>query len=63
MIYEFIVAIKTGRKAPSVEGILIPGGPEWRTRKRRLRHSIDLPDAAWKCVVEAGASCGVEVVP
>lgn len=61
MVDEFIEAIKAGRKAPGVEEILVPGEPEWRTRELRLRDGLDLPDATWERIVEAGARCGVEV--
>lgn len=61
MVDAFVVAIKAGRKAEGVDEILVPGEPEWRTRERRLRDGLDLPDATWQRIVDAGALCGITV--
>ncbi|MBN2393118.1 MAG: Ldh family oxidoreductase [Anaerolineae bacterium] len=61
MVDAFVVTIKAGRKAEGVDEIFVPGEPEWRTREIRLRDGLDLPDATWQRIVDAGALCGVEV--
>jgi len=61
MVDTFIATIRAGRKAPGVEEILIPGEPEWNTRAARLRDGLDLPDATWQRIVDAGAQCGMTV--
>ena len=58
---RLIAATKEARKAPGVQEILVPGEPEWRTREIRLRDGLDLPDATWQAIVEAGARHGVTV--
>jgi LDH2 family malate/lactate/ureidoglycolate dehydrogenase len=63
MVDAFVAAIKTGRRSPGVDEILVPGEPEWRTREIRLRDGLDLPDATWQRIVEAGEMCGVAVDP
>lgn len=61
MVDEFIEAIKATPRAPGAEEILVPGEIEWRTRALHLRDGLNLPDATWGRIVEAGARCGVEV--
>ncbi|HHX63370.1 MAG TPA: Ldh family oxidoreductase [Chloroflexi bacterium] len=61
MMDELIVATKAARKAPGAEEILVPGEIEWKTREQRLRDGIDVPEAAWERIVEAGAAHGVTV--
>ena len=61
MVDAFIVAIKAGRKAEGVDEIFVPGEPEWRTREIRLRDGLDLPDATWQRIVDAGKLCEVDV--
>ncbi len=61
MVDTFVATIKAGRKAPGVEEILVPGEPEWNTRAARLRDGLDLPDATWQRIVDAGKLCGVDV--
>lgn len=61
MAEAYIAAVKAGKKAPGVEEILVPGEPEWRTREQRLRDGLELPDATWQRIVEAGEKCGVSV--
>lgn len=62
MVDELIAVTKAGRKAPGVEEILVPGEPEWRAREKGLRDGLDLPEATWQRIVDAGAKCGLEVV-
>jgi LDH2 family malate/lactate/ureidoglycolate dehydrogenase len=60
-VEQMIATTKSGRKAPGVEEILVPGEPEWRSRELRLRTGIEVPDPAWQRIVAAGAKCGVVV--
>jgi len=61
MVDELIAIVKAGRKAPGVEEILVPGEPEWRAREKHLREGLDLPEATWQRIVDAGAKCGLKV--
>jgi LDH2 family malate/lactate/ureidoglycolate dehydrogenase len=61
MVDDLVEAIKAGRRAPDVEEILVPGEPEWRTRERRLREGLDLPDATWRRIVDTGKDVGVQI--
>jgi L-2-hydroxycarboxylate dehydrogenase (NAD+) len=45
---SFVKQIKDSKRAPGVEEILIPGEPEFRTREKRLREGIPIPDEVWK---------------
>jgi len=58
---RLVDAVKTARKAPGVEEILVPGEIEWNTRTVRSRDGLDLPDATWERIIGAGAKVGVEV--
>ncbi|MHB0858070.1 MAG: Ldh family oxidoreductase [Anaerolineae bacterium] len=59
MVDQQIEAIKATRKAPGVEEILVPGESEWSTRAARLRDGLQLPDATWQRIVQAGARVGL----
>lgn len=61
MVDRFVESVKAGRKAPGVEEILVPGEPEWHTRAQRLRDGLELPQATWQRIVDAGAQCSVDV--
>ncbi|TAM56385.1 malate/lactate/ureidoglycolate dehydrogenase [bacterium] len=46
---------------PAVPGteVLMPGGPEQRSRERRRREGIPLEDAVWEGILQAAESCGL----
>jgi hydroxycarboxylate dehydrogenase B len=47
--------------APGSDGVLIPGQPEERSRERRLREGIPLPDATWQAIQETARELGVQI--
>lgn len=54
-------SVKSVPKAPGVEEILVPGEIEWRTREHRLSVGLEVSDAAWERMVEAGREYGYSV--
>ena len=61
MVDELIIAAKSARRATGIEEILAPGEYEWQTREARLRDGLDLPEATWQRIVDAGVKYGVAV--
>lgn len=61
MVDGLIEATKAARKAPGVKEILVPGELEWRTRAQRLEQGLDLPEATWERIVEAGRRHGLRI--
>ncbi len=57
----FVEMVKGSRKAPGVEEILVPGEPEFRTRERRLREGIPIPDEVWAELLQAAREVGVDL--
>lgn len=53
--------LKAVPPAPGFEEVLLPGEPELRTKERRQREGIPLPETTWQAIVETGASLGVDV--
>ncbi len=58
-VEQFINFVKSSRKSPGVEEILLPGEIEQQTRLRRLAHGIDVEDATWRVLVETAKSVHV----
>ena len=59
-IERLVSHIKSSPTAPGVVEVLTPGELEAHTRRRQLSQGIDLPDATWKALQEAGVEFGVE---
>jgi LDH2 family malate/lactate/ureidoglycolate dehydrogenase len=59
MVSETIEVAKTVAPAPGVAEILIPGEPEVRSRARRQREGVPLPDATWSELAAIGKRFGV----
>ena len=53
--------IKAVPPAPGFAEVLLPGEPEARTRARREREGIPIPEDTWRAVCETGAELGVDV--
>ena len=53
--------IKAVPPGPGFEEVLLPGEPEARTRARREREGIPIPEETWRSVVAVGAELGVNV--
>ncbi len=48
-------------KAEPGKRILIPGEPEWESKKQRLRDGIPIPDETWSQIVSIAKELGVDV--
>ena len=59
MVRETVDAARRVPPAGGFTEILMPGEPEVRTRARREREGISLPDATWQDLVKAGARFGI----
>ncbi len=57
----YVAWIKSSRKAPGFEAILMPGEIEWQRRAQREQEGVPIPDETWRQIVELGAKLGVEV--
>jgi LDH2 family malate/lactate/ureidoglycolate dehydrogenase len=57
---RLFAAIKASRPAPGVEEILIPGEPEFRTKERRLREGIPVPERTWCDLQRAAQRLGLQ---
>lgn len=46
-VRKLVGHVKTSRRRPGVEEILLPGEPEYRTAQQRLREGIPVEDSIW----------------
>jgi LDH2 family malate/lactate/ureidoglycolate dehydrogenase len=53
--------IKAVPPSPGFEEVLLPGEPEARSRSRRERDGIPIPEDTWRAVCATGAALGVDV--
>jgi len=53
--------IKAVPPAPGFQEVLLPGEPELRSRERRGREGVPLPEATWEALVKSGNDLGVNV--
>lgn len=58
---DLIRRIKSSKRAPGVDEILIPGEPEAREEARRLREGIYVEEETWDDLLNAGRSVGADV--
>ena len=61
MIDEHIDVIKNSQRSPGVTEITLPGEPELRTKEKRLREGIPIPDSTWGELIKLGQDVGVDV--
>jgi uncharacterized oxidoreductase len=52
--------IKSSSPAPGHDEVFLPGEPDFRRRRERLRDGIPIDEATWRQILEAAASVGVE---
>ena len=57
----FAEKVRSVPPAPGFAEVMLPGGPERRTREARLREGVPLPDSTWEALAAAGRAVGVEV--
>jgi LDH2 family malate/lactate/ureidoglycolate dehydrogenase len=58
---KLIESIRNSPKAPGVKEILIPGEPEFRNRKRRLKEGISIPDSDWANIKKIAEKLNVKI--
>jgi uncharacterized oxidoreductase len=58
-VADFVARLKATPRAPGVDEILLPGEPEWRTRRQRLAGGIPLPEATWARLTATAQTLGV----
>jgi L-2-hydroxycarboxylate dehydrogenase (NAD+) len=58
---NFIDRIKSSRKAPGIEEIMIPGEPERKIREQRLREGIPITDEVWRELEQISGELGVNL--
>ena len=56
---RFIDYVKSSRRTPGVDEILLPGEIEDRTREDRLKNGIPLDDSTWSTIRKACREAGV----
>jgi hydroxycarboxylate dehydrogenase B len=59
-VARYVAFLKSA--GPAIPGgeILLPGEPERRTRERRLKDGVPLPDDTWASIVAAAREVGVD---
>lgn len=58
-IEQFITFLKSSRRSPGVDEILLPGEVEQRTRLERMARGIDVEDATWRTLIETAKTVSV----
>ena len=58
-IDALVAYVKSARRAPGVDEILVAGDPERRQRTERRANGIPLAEGAWRGIVAAAAGVGV----
>jgi L-2-hydroxycarboxylate dehydrogenase (NAD+) len=58
---NFVNQIKSSKKAPGVEEIMIPGEPERKIREKRLRDGIPISDEVWRELEQISKELGVNL--
>ncbi|MBX3439285.1 MAG: malate/lactate/ureidoglycolate dehydrogenase, partial [Planctomycetaceae bacterium] len=58
-VQRFIDYVKSSRRVPGVNEILMPGEFEERTRSERTQHGIPLDDLTWQAIVDSCERVGI----
>ena len=61
-ISRYVDFIRATKPVAGVDGVLIPGDPERRTRAERSRNGVPLPDDTWAAIVNTAREVGVSEV-
>ncbi len=56
----FLAHVKSARKAPGFDEILIPGERSFRTRRDQLEHGVTIEDGLWNTIAKLAAEIGVD---
>jgi LDH2 family malate/lactate/ureidoglycolate dehydrogenase len=57
----FSLVLHEAPPAPGFDRIMTPGEPEWRSRERRTKEGIPVPDATNRAIIALAAELGVEL--
>ena len=60
-VQELIAWIKSPRRRPGVDEILIPGEPEYRLAQQRLKEGIAVADSIWHEIFQTAAELGLDL--
>jgi uncharacterized oxidoreductase len=60
-VTTLIQKVKSSRLRPGFTEILMPGEPEFRTEKERLKSGISVPDRTWEEIKTTAAALGLNV--
>lgn len=58
---ELVQRIRAVPPAPDFAEVMAPGDYEHRTRAKRIKEGIDIPESTWNDVVETATSLGIKV--
>ena len=58
---DVITHIKSAKPGPGVKSVLTPGEPEMEVMKTRSMKGIEVPDGAWKNILEAAKELNVDI--
>ena len=58
---RFIDYVKSSRRAPEVDEVLVPGERSHRTRQRRLKEGIPVEEKTWERIADAARRLGVGI--
>jgi LDH2 family malate/lactate/ureidoglycolate dehydrogenase len=57
---DYLAELRSGRKAPGVSEIQIPGERSMRQRRRSLATGVDMLDRVWQRTIDIARQSGVE---
>ena len=60
-IEHYVDWIKSSRKAPGIDEILMPGEIESRRREQRVRDGVEVPDGTWKQTCDLAERLGASL--
>ncbi len=61
VVEQYVNYIKSSRKSPGTEEILMPGEVELRRQEDRRKQGIEVPDATWQQTLDQAARVGVSL--
>jgi uncharacterized oxidoreductase len=59
-VTRYVAYVKSARPATPGGEVLVPGEPEERTRAKRLKEGVPLPEDTWKAIAAAAEKVGVD---
>jgi uncharacterized oxidoreductase len=59
-VTRYVAYVKSARPATPGGEVLVPGEPEERTRAKRLKEGVPLPEDTWKAIAAAAEKIGID---